>query len=52
MGSTPVPLQNKKIETIRAPGGKRFYDVKSFLEKTDKYDKDNDKIEEGKDERK
>ena len=41
-----------KIKTIRSPGGKRFYDVKSFLEKTDKYDKDNDKIEEGKDERK
>jgi len=41
-----------KIKTIRSPGGKRFYDVKSFLEKTDKYDKDNDKIEEEKDERK
>jgi len=41
-----------KIKTIRSPGGKRFYDVKSFLEKTDKYDKENDKIEEGKDERK
>ena len=44
--------RESKIKTIRSPGGKRFYDVKSFLEKTDKYDKDNDKIEEEKDERK
>jgi predicted site-specific integrase-resolvase len=37
-----------KIKTIRSPGGKRFYDVKSFLEETDKQEK----IENEKDERK
>jgi predicted site-specific integrase-resolvase len=40
-----------KIKTIRSPGGKRFYDVKSFLEETDKQEKiENEKDE--KDERK
>jgi predicted site-specific integrase-resolvase len=41
-----------KIKTIRSPGGKRFYDIKSFLEETDKQDKDKDKIEEEKNQRK
>ena len=45
-----------KIKTIRSPGGKRFYDIKSFLEETDKdkdkKDKDKDKIEEEKNQRK
>ena len=40
-----------KIKTTRSPGGKRFYDVKSFLEETDKQEKiENEKDE--KDERK
>lgn len=29
-----------KIKTIRSPGGKRFYDIKSFLEENDKQDKE------------
>ena len=34
-----------KIKTIRSPGGKRFYDVKSFLEETDKKEKiENEKM--------
>lgn len=41
-----------KIKTIRSPGGKRFYDIKSFLEENDKQDKEKFKIDEEKGERK